>query len=431
MERMPGTAHVQALRTALAANGRAVRRAQQQKARDNACRAAGGLTPSKVKTVLAIYVLSQWDVPLTLEVAQRLSKLQPQQPGYPDQALLSKLFLATPVSSLEGIFQPEHPQWQGPVATAQKVLLEHRTWLWVRKQNMEHGAAPAASAIYDKLTGAADMQDGLRLETAKRSRNKRVATWRARWRVRRGRLRAAVAEDPAGLRVETFWRMAAYLMDQPGAKKTLWLNLDETTVPMNPPAPVGCIVAAEQWQSYPARPHVKVQQRTRRIAFTYCGIICSESEIQPHLPHFLLVTKKAISAKIQKAYEALPATQLKVLRRDSAWMTADCLETILRALQAALEPFLENFTPVLLLDCAMSHLTKSVMATALACNLQLLYVPCVGVHGEVRDLHRALAQLMGNPAELPAAAKPTPAALTVIWPQRRRMQYAFNLLFPP
>ena len=288
--------------------------------------------------------------------------------------------------------------------------------------------------------------------------------------------------------------MAAYFVQKLGEENILWLNLDETTVPMTPPPPVGAIVDPAQWQGCPARPHVKVSQRTRRIAFTYCDVICSDSLIQPKLPHFLLVTKKAISEKLFKAYAALPATQLQLLRRESAWMTSECLETILRALQSALEPCLKHRKAVLMLDCAMSHVTKAVMATAVASNIQLLFVPSgttsilqpldvfayssfkawvrrsfqqqredaggeqvqalawlwqlsqaprfffsahkwdtafrgVGVHG-VQHIHSGLAQLMQQPTSLPAAAKPTPAELSLIWPQRRRMQYAFSLLFP-
>ena len=173
--------------------------------------------------------------------------------------------------------------------------------------------------------------------------------------------------------VRCFWKMLAY---RAHGKKVLWLNLGETSVQFSTAPPVGCIVHKRHWPpSVP--PHAKVRPAARRGCFTYCAVVCSNTAVQPHLPHFLVGTEATISKKLLKAYNALPKTKLQVLRRKTAWVTSAEMVLILRELARALKPHCgaEKCVPILCLDCAPCHLTREVMQAARRCKIELVYIP--------------------------------------------------------
>ena len=105
----------------------------------------------------------------------------------------------------------------------------------------------------------------------------------------------------------------------------------------------------------------------RCYCFKYTGI-------QPAVPHFLVSNGTRLSSKVVKAFKCLPKTQLQVLRRKSAWVTSDLMIAILQEVAKALEPFLHQFRPVLLLDGVPAHVSKAVMRAARKLNISLIYI---------------------------------------------------------
>ena len=89
---------------------------------------------------------------------------------------------------------------------------------------------------------------------------------------------------------------------------------------------------------------MKIRKDRRRGAYTYCALICSDPSIQPFLPHFLISSQTRLPSSLLRAYNALPRTQLQIIRGKSSWVTADCMLVILQAVKKALMPFLAGIS---------------------------------------------------------------------------------------
>eukprot|EP00438_Fugacium_kawagutii_P019526 Skav235659 [mRNA] locus=scaffold358:836760:837632:+ [translate_table: standard] len=278
-------------------------------------------------------------------------------------------------------------------------------------------------------------------------------------------------------------------------KKLLFLNYDETNVMYTPDCPQGCIVAKRHWKSkHPGYPHRRVQPEKRRATLTYCAIICDLPAAQAAVPHFVLASSARMSKQCARAYCSLkPRTKLHLLRRKSAWVTAEALVFMLKTLRASLAPWIPEYKPILLLDAAGAHLPKNIFTTARKLGIQLVFCPASSTAlvqpldvfgfgpfkmwlkrkyqeerqsetdgqpqllawlyhlsqapqhffsarkwrrsfaaigaGEVHQLHSRLAEFMQFPASFPPSVKPTAAEFSVVWPKRRKMSYAYASLF--
>ena len=270
------------------------------------------------------------------------------------EATVKSLFRSVDVADLLAFHDAGHVQWVCARKHANLFLREAATWRWVPDQNILHGVAPSAEAVYTYCWGAA--------AGSKRSMRRWDAAWRKRWSVRRGALRPQVPVDVADMQakagleilgnrrantcsemmvseaafdtsaeVRCFWKLLAYRARK---KEVLWLNLDETSIPFSTASPTGCVAHKRCWPAG-VPPRAKVRAAARRGCFTYCAIVCSDASVQPCLPHFLVGTETTITKKLVKAYQALPASKLQILRRKTAWVTSADIVLILRQLASA------------------------------------------------------------------------------------------------
>ncbi|CAJ1381020.1 unnamed protein product [Effrenium voratum] len=197
------------LRAALAENMRQIRSCEQQAKRRAASLEAGGLTSLSVKKVLAVYTLSEWQKEAALQAAQQLTTLKAEHPQYPTSALVDRMFLQADLNDLLCMFDDTNVQWEQAVRFARQMLAERGVFSWVKKQNLAHGTAPLSADVFDRLKR--EMRDNALPAPApatSRGIRKAVARWRARWSVRRAKLRETDQVDPELLRqkVHMFWR---------------------------------------------------------------------------------------------------------------------------------------------------------------------------------------------------------------------------------
>ena len=96
----------------------------------------------------------------------------------------------------------------------------------------------------------------------------------------------------------------------------MFLNLDETSVGFNMTPLAGCVAAACVQRGLRLR--AKVKKENLRGAMSYVALICDSAELQGKLPHYLIGSTVRLTKTIMKGIAALPATQLRILRRKSA-----------------------------------------------------------------------------------------------------------------
>ena len=132
----------------------------------------------------------------------------------------------------------------------------------------------------------------------------------------------------------------------------------------------GCVAAACVQRGLRLR--AKVKKENLRGAMSYMALICD----------YLIGSTVRLTKTIMKGIAALPATQLRILRRKSAWNTSEVMVAIIKDVSKTLQPVLDagNVQPVLLLDCAPAHLPLPVMQAASDCGIQLLFIPSSCTH---------------------------------------------------
>lgn len=187
------------IKAALAQNQAKIRSCQQQARRQAKSLLQGGLSCAAVRRVLAVYAVSEWDLGLAVQAAQRLSSLATSDARFPTSESVRTLFTEHDLDDLLQLFNDGHALWVPARKFASQFLREHDMFRWIKHLNLSQGVAPSAAEVYDfhesKLFGCTPCG-----QPRKRTVNKFVARFRARWAVRRGRLRATDAVDPDLLR---------------------------------------------------------------------------------------------------------------------------------------------------------------------------------------------------------------------------------------
>lgn len=192
-------ADVAALQAALARNRCEIRRCQQQARRQEAFLGRGGLSCLGVRKVLAVYVLSKWDLRLACVAAKRLSRLPKASEAFPTADFVENLFRQHDMEELLTFYE-DHGSWQKARNFAQEFLLEHDAWSWVKEQNLSRGVAPSAAAVFHYFESKKFSSGPCYGQPRRRSVHKWAARWRKRWGVRRTCLRPADPLNPDILR---------------------------------------------------------------------------------------------------------------------------------------------------------------------------------------------------------------------------------------
>jgi hypothetical protein len=97
--------------------------------------------------------------------------------------------------------------------------------------------------------------------------------------------------------------------------------------------------------------------------------------IQPVLPQFFLGNERSIPAADLQALRASCARNFFLERGRSAWVNVAAMRRILRFLRTALEPYMAERQPVLLLDALSVHINSVVLAECRAAGIIPVVIP--------------------------------------------------------
>lgn len=288
--------------------------------------------------------------------------------------------------------------------------------------------------------------------------------------------------------VRTFWQLLSYYVNTKFVDKTpLFLNLDETSIPYTMLQLPGCVALPRH-----ASLRMPVWKQDVRGALTYVSTICDAPHIQGKLPHYLFGTETKLTQKLLRGQRRLPQTALHIVRQKSAWTSCKNITKIVRDLGKVLKPYpfqpillldvasshLAKETMVCArrngvqllyipagctdkiqpLDIAGFHPLKTHLKRKyqelragsceglidpLAWLFELMQCPSyfagkswkrtfesVGAAKppDTAHLHTELRKFMDMPLHMPPGSKPSKEALQSIWPERRRMAYAYTAL---
>ena len=113
----------------------------------------------------------------------------------------------------------------------------------------------------------------------------------------------------------------------PAGKRVLRINLDETAICVDQPAPRGHICVSRKKARQLSR-HVLKSARRRYI--TYVCLICDDEAVQAQLPQFLIGNESTLRQRdMIRIQEAFPRN-VRLIRRKSAWNDQRVMVRILR-----------------------------------------------------------------------------------------------------
>jgi len=185
--------------------------------------------------------------------------------------------------------------------------------------------------------------------------------------------------DPSSVasEVTTFWQWLNLLhaLTHVLGKRALLLNLDETSVSRAVSNVRGLVVTSKcpihRWSRRPIAPQ-PARKRPRRGAMTHICLISDLPDVQRVLPQVFLVNQYTCSVA---AAAAASLDNVQVWRQGTAWSTSITMVHLLELLSSRLQPFREQYQPILIMDCDPCHLSSAVVAAATANGIWLVPAP--------------------------------------------------------
>ena len=105
------------------------------------------------------------------------------------------------------------------------------------------------------------------------------------------------------------------------------------------------------------------------------AFVCDNGEVQKALPQIIIGSWAVLRVTDVSRIARLLPDNVFVLRRKSAWVTADLLTDIVKLLGTALAPCKANRTFVLSMDACPSHTAEKVARACARQDVHLMYVP--------------------------------------------------------
>ena len=156
----------------------------------------------------------------------------------------------------------------------------------------------------------------------------------------------------------------------PPAKQILRINLDETSVCLSQGNAKGNLFVAKT-----KRLVQRIARRKRRCCLTHVAIICDHSEVQPLLPQILIGNWSAFHARRMAALRAQCPPNIILIRQKSAWNNAKLCAGIICRIAIAIEPFMDRFQPILLMDVHRIHTACRVLSASIRNGIWPCFVP--------------------------------------------------------
>jgi len=152
----------------------------------------------------------------------------------------------------------------------------------------------------------------------------------------------------------------------PPERRLVWLNMDETSVPLRAEDPRGF---KRRW---PSDSRLEAKERRaaasladRRARASLLALVCDDPEVQPLLPQVLLMNSRTLTlADIFSARVDVHGTPVEVWRAASAWANGAVLVTWLATVRRSLAPLAGTREYALLLDACPTHLSPAVQRAA-------------------------------------------------------------------
>ena len=163
----------------------------------------------------------------------------------------------------------------------------------------------------------------------------------------------------------------------PLTKKPLCVNIDETSIKLDLDVLHGHLSETARKLAQGKTLRRKIPKGMTRTAYSLVAVICDDAEIQKCLPQFIVVNKKTCTVAVYNALlETVPAN-LKLWRRDSAWLDTRSICAVVREVSKALNKYHKTHQVILCMDACKTHMNRLVWQTAARMHFMMFGIPAL------------------------------------------------------
>ena len=174
------------------------------------------------------------------------------------------------------------------------------------------------------------------------------------------------------------WKWSNYLHSKvPVTKKPLCVNIDESSIKLDQDVRYGHVTASARKLAKGKMLRRQIPKGMTRTAYSLVAVICDDAEIQKSLPQFIVVNKKSCTEAVYKTVLGIAPANIKLWRRDSAWMNTLSVCQVVREISKALKKYQNTHQVILSMDTCKSHMNRLVWLTAARMGFMMFGIPAL------------------------------------------------------
>ena len=177
---------------------------------------------------------------------------------------------------------------------------------------------------------------------------------------------------------QAMWKWSNYLHSQvPLTKKPLCINVDETSVKLDQDVQHGHVTDVARKLAKGKTLRRKIPKGITRTAYSLVAVICDDSDIQKLLPQFIVVNKRTCTEAVHKTLLETMPPNMKLWRRESAWLDTRSICQVVREVSKALRPYQSTHQVILSMDACKTHMSRLVWQTAARLGFMMFGIPAL------------------------------------------------------
>ena len=163
----------------------------------------------------------------------------------------------------------------------------------------------------------------------------------------------------------------------PVTKKPLCVNIDETSIELDHDVRHGHVTKPARKLAKGRTLRRKIPKGMTRTAYSLVAVICDDAEIQKGLPQFIVVNKRSCTLAVYKALLDILPVNLKLWRRDPAWLNTRTVCQVIRDVSKALKKYQHTHQVILSMDACKTHMNRLVWETAARMGFMMFGIPAL------------------------------------------------------
>lgn len=158
-------------------------------------------------------------------------------------------------------------------------------------------------------------------------------------------------------------------------KGAVIVNFDETSIRLHQKIGPGFLVKLAREQKRLGKLTQDVSKGQLLGTFNHVAMICSDLQLQPHLPQFIFMNKSHISLEQFDSIKTELLPNIHPYRVDNPWMTAEKMKLVMKALADTAKQHTPGKRILLCGDTYKAHSTRGTWAAAAAHGIFYFMVP--------------------------------------------------------